>query len=113
MKAIVKTSDIVNSDLWRMFPVINIDKVKDIPADYPGLMGVPITFLDKYNPAQFELCGITQGGARLENGREPYRRLLIRNLHPDLPEEIDISEWLAKCGVDMSLFEEETCQSTG
>jgi Adenine-specific methyltransferase EcoRI len=33
--------------------------VEDIPAKYEGAMGVPITFLDKYNPAQFEILGIT------------------------------------------------------
>ena len=38
---------------------INVDKVSDIPMDYDGVMGVPITFLDKYNPAQFEILGIT------------------------------------------------------
>ena len=35
--------------------VINVNKVSDIPADYKGFMAVPITFLDKYNPDQFEL----------------------------------------------------------
>lgn len=99
MGIMVKTEYSVNSSLWKMFPVINIDRVKDIPADYPGLMGVPITFLGKYNPAQFDVLGITKGGARLENGREPYRRILIRNLHPNLPEEIDLTGWLAKCGI--------------
>ena len=37
------------------FPVINVDTIKDIPADYTGLMGVPLSFLDKWNPEQFEL----------------------------------------------------------
>ncbi len=37
---------------------INIDKYTDIPADYNGIMGVPITFLDKYNPDQFDILGI-------------------------------------------------------
>lgn len=36
---------------------INVDKTKDIPMDYKGAMGVPITFLDKYNPEQFEIIG--------------------------------------------------------
>ena len=35
--------------------IINVDKVKDIPTDYDGMIGVPITFLDKYNPEQFEI----------------------------------------------------------
>lgn len=39
------------------FNAINIDKVKDIPIDYKGVMGVPITFMDKYNPNQFEILG--------------------------------------------------------
>lgn len=41
------------------YDAINVDKVTDIPYDYPGAMGVPITFLDKHNPDQFELLGIT------------------------------------------------------
>lgn len=42
------------------YDAINVDKTKDIPIDYNGLMGVPITFLDKFNPEQFEILGITQ-----------------------------------------------------
>ena len=37
------------------YEAINVDKVADIPEDYDGVMGVPITFLDKYNPEQFEI----------------------------------------------------------
>ncbi len=37
------------------YDAINIDKVKDIPLDYKGKMWVPITFMDKYNPDQFEI----------------------------------------------------------
>lgn len=43
------------------YAAINVDKVADIPVDYKGIMGVPITFLDKYNPEQFEIVGITLG----------------------------------------------------
>lgn len=39
------------------YDAINVDKVADIPVDYEGVMGVPITFLDKYNPEQFEILG--------------------------------------------------------
>ena len=39
------------------YNAININKTKDIPVDYKGVMGVPITFLDKYNPKQFEILG--------------------------------------------------------
>ena len=42
------------------YDAINVDKVTDIPIDYYGIMGVPITFLDKYNPEQFEILWITQ-----------------------------------------------------
>ncbi len=39
------------------YDAINVDKVKEIPCDYDGVMGVPITFLDKFNPEQFEIVG--------------------------------------------------------
>ena len=41
------------------YDAINVNKVSDIPVDFKGVMGVPITFLDKYNPEQFEILGIT------------------------------------------------------
>jgi hypothetical protein len=41
------------------YDAIEVSKVKDIPMDYNGVMGVPVTFLDKYNPEQFEILGIT------------------------------------------------------
>lgn len=44
------------------YDAINVDKVKDIPVDYDGAMGVPITFLDKWNPDQFELVGSFNAG---------------------------------------------------
>lgn len=40
------------------YDAINVGKYTDIPNDYSGIMGVPITFLDKYNPAQFEIIGM-------------------------------------------------------
>ena len=42
------------------YDAINVNKVEDIPCDYDGIMGVPVTFLDKYNPEQFEIIGITR-----------------------------------------------------
>lgn len=42
------------------YDAINVDKTVDIPCDYDGVMGVPITFLDKYSPDQFEILGITK-----------------------------------------------------
>lgn len=95
----VRSVDVVQGSLWRNWPMINVDKTKDIPCDYPGPMAVPITFLDKYNPNQYEVLGITDGHHRLETGRLPYRRVIVRNLYPKLPEEIDLVEWLGRCGL--------------
>ena len=75
------------------YDAINVNVTKDIPNDYKGFMGVPITFLDKYNPDQFELLGImntgeenkgirhkgTPHGRPLVNGVEKYLRILIKN----------------------------------
>jgi hypothetical protein len=41
------------------YDAIEVSKIKDIPKDYAGAMGVPVTFLEKYNPNQFEILGIT------------------------------------------------------
>ena len=46
------------------YDAINVDKVSDIPYDYEGIMGVPITFLDKYNPEQFEIVWQASGNTR-------------------------------------------------
>ena len=43
------------------YDAIEVSKVKDIPKDYDGVMGVPITFFDKFNPDQFEVVGQGQG----------------------------------------------------
>lgn len=60
---------------------INIDKVSDIPKDYTGLMGVPITFLGCYNPEQFEIIKFRKGDdgkdLMLED-KQPYFRILIK-----------------------------------
>jgi hypothetical protein len=75
------------------YEAINVDKTKDIPMDYRGVMGVPITFMMKYNPEQFELMGImntgeknegirnkgTPHGRPLVNGVELYLRILIKS----------------------------------
>lgn len=49
------------------YNAIEVSKVSDIPCDYDGTMGVPITFLDKYNPEQFEIIGETQRGCHDES----------------------------------------------
>lgn len=48
------------------YDAINVDKTNDIPIDYEGAIGVPITFLDKYNPDQFEILGMTSGRDEFE-----------------------------------------------
>lgn len=76
------------------YDAINVDKVSEIPKDYDGVMGVPITFLDKYCPEQFEIIGLThirdvspevealrtdtkhRHGGHI-NGKEKYMRILI------------------------------------
>lgn len=61
---------------------INVSKTQDIPNDYFGLMGVPITFLHKFNPDQFEIVRFRKGddGKDLSvGGKCPYFRILIRN----------------------------------
>ncbi len=45
------------------YDAINVDDIKNIPCDYDGVMGVPITFMNKYNPSQFEILDITKAGA--------------------------------------------------
>lgn len=56
------------------YDAINIDRVKDIPMDYEGVMGVPITFMDKYNPEQFEIIGNLAMGSATKNTatKNPY-----------------------------------------
>jgi hypothetical protein len=54
------------------FDAIEVAKVSDIPMDYTGNMGVPITFVDKYNPEQFEIIGLGISNSGLEIGVKPY-----------------------------------------
>ena len=79
------------------FDAIDICKIDLIPEDYDGIMGVPITFLDKFNPDQFEILGLGTGDlakqlgitknyrgrtdlALIKDGKAtcPYNRILIR-----------------------------------
>ena len=76
------------------YDAINVDKTADIPFDYEGAMGVPITFIDKYNPAQFEILdandyrkdesvprkahGLIKDKEGAINGKPKYVRVLIR-----------------------------------
>ena len=67
---------------------INVDKVTDIPCDYEGAIGVPITFLHKYNPDQVEIIKFLKGDDDKDLtiiGKSPYFRILIRNKKPQKP----------------------------
>lgn len=77
------------------YDAINVNKTKEIPMDYAGAMGVPITFLDKYNPEQFEILnsnhfrknekipykshGLIKDKEGSINGKPKYVRILIKN----------------------------------
>lgn len=73
------------------YDAINVDKVCDIPEDYKGIMGVPITFLDKYCPEQFEILGIANSARwigdfpcfTIIDGKKVYNRILIKS-KPDI-----------------------------
>jgi hypothetical protein len=73
------------------YDAINIDKTTEIPCNYDGEMGVPITFLNKFNPEQFEIVGISgdlakpiviegkkKSGRFYVNGKRMYDRIVIR-----------------------------------
>lgn len=65
------------------YDAINVDNTSDIPKNYWGVMGVPITFLDKYNPSQFEIVKFRKGDNNKDlsiKGECPYFRILIRRL---------------------------------
>ena len=88
------------------YNAINVDRTQNIPMDYAGIMGVPLTFLDKYNPQQFEIIwqasGNTRasapsdvlkeigyivhpedrGGCAVVNGKRQFTRIFIKNKHP-------------------------------
>lgn len=72
------------------YNAINVDKTADIPLDYPGIMGVPLTFMDKYDPEQFEIVRFRKGNDGKDlctNGKYPYVRILVKNLHPEQSRE--------------------------
>lgn len=90
------------------FDGIDVAHVSDIPCDYAGVMGVPINFLDSYNPEQFEIIGLGEGDLAKEisitrnhegrtkleyqdgNGayKRPFARIVVRNKHPEQPKEV-------------------------
>lgn len=78
------------------YNAVNVNKTSEIPCDYYGVMGVPITFLDKYNPEQFEIVGCTESEGKgfsnglwdasskvaqpLVGGKRIYKRLFIKRI---------------------------------
>ena len=87
--------------LYDNYEAINVDRTSDIPCNYGGIMGVPITFLDKYCPDQFEIVsandyrkndkvpfkshGLIKDKDGSINGKPKYARILIRNKRPQNP----------------------------
>lgn len=85
----------INYPKYDNYDAIEVDRIANIPKDYYDVMGVPITFINKYNPNQFEILGHTtssdkspeveklrtnpkyRNGGRI-NGKEKYHRILIR-----------------------------------
>jgi len=66
------------------YDAINVDRIKDIPVDYYGAMGVPITFLDEYNQEQFEILRFRKGNDNRDlsiNGKYPYFRIVVRRCY--------------------------------
>lgn len=96
----LKLSHIYDPDMYPKYDnydAINVRKVSDIPIDYEGVMGVPITFLKYHNGSQFEIVGEANHGSDNEfdlfkpkiNGKEIFKRILIRrkkNCSPILTE---------------------------
>ena len=103
MKLLVTSEEIINQGLWRLFPVIEVGKVKDIPSDYPGAMGIPITAMGKIqrNDGKSGMSIIDSLRPEID-GKPKYQRLIIRNLKPELPkQDIDFGEMLEKTGVKL------------
>jgi len=71
--------------MYDNYRAIEVSKVKDIPSDYFSVMGVPITFLEKYNPSQFEIIVIANNARSIGcdcrtiiNGQPVYNRIIIK-----------------------------------
>ena len=70
------------------YAAINVSRVADIPMDYEGIMAVPLTILNKYNPEQFEIIGEANHGSDNPfdlfkptiNGKEIFKRILIKRI---------------------------------
>ncbi len=83
-----KTYDPSTYPTYDSCDAIEVSKTNEIPMDYKGVMGVPITFMNKYNPNQFEIVGLDdhtlsfpewRGRGPELNGKTIYRRIMIKN----------------------------------
>lgn len=70
------------------YDAIEVPKVAKIPADYADVMGVPITYLQKHCPEQFEIVGLANPVVPMVNGSPTYRRILIRNRNPESARKV-------------------------
>lgn len=88
-KEVIKFTTKKPFEKYDNYDAIEVSLVKNIPSDYRGVMGVPVSFLDNYNPDQFEILGSNRGvdqdpkkiygkGSYL-NGKEVYKRLFIKH----------------------------------
>ena len=83
---LVKSYNPIDYPKYDSYDAIEVSRVTNIPKDYDGVMGVPITFIDKYNPEQFEILGDSRyhddsdvaNDINFINGKGLYRRVLIR-----------------------------------
>lgn len=114
---LIKRYDPGSYPTYSNYDAIEVQRVADIPCDYAGKIGVPITFMDKYNPDQFEIIGYACGHlgqsigvgdiphehkARMKGHsaagdiyyidkdgipQVPYARIIVRNKHPEQPKD--------------------------
>ena len=64
--------------LYDNYNAINVNKTADIPLDYDGIIGVPVTFMDKYNPEQFEIIWQASGNTRASAPKDVLERLCYK-----------------------------------
>ena len=89
MEDVIRYSTKKPFEKYDNYDAIEVEGVKDIPSDYDGVMGVPISFLDKYNPKQFELVGSNRGvnqdpdgvygRSTYLHGKEIFKRVFIKH----------------------------------
>lgn len=104
---LIQKFDSEENPLYDNYKAIEVKRTANIPSDYDGIMGVPITFLDKYSPDQFKILMLANGNARTNvdssvlkkvgyqqhpedrggvtilDGRRTYARILIQRKHND------------------------------